>query len=209
MTSRTIAEQRRFVANSAPGPRPRRCRRPTGPSRTSSAKTSLAIELLMVPLVDQRDQARRAPPASAARRRRPCPARSSCAAARPSPSCWPPWRCRRRPRPPRSSRPAPGLREHAGVVVRHAVARDEAAAPRLRQLRHRARARARCARRRRPAAAGRAPGSSGSRAPLPCCASSACGRCAESQSRVSWTTRPPFATTSICRSISYSIAFCR
>ena len=61
--------------------------------------------------------------------------------------------------------------------------------------------------RRRPAA-DRARGSSGSRAPLPCCASTRCRR-RRSHSRVSCTTRPPSLETSICRSISYSSAFWR
>ena len=56
------------------------------------------------------------------------------------------------------------------------------------------------------AAAGRARGSSGSRAPLPCCASTASGRrrCPTAAFRAS--TRPPPRARAVCRSISYSSA---
>ena len=117
---------------------------------------------------------------------------------------------RRRRRPPRSSRPAPRTasarrRRTSGS----AYCCDEPPAPRLGQLGHRrAHARRRAPRRRR-AAADRARESTGSRAPLPCCASNGCARppnpTAASPARRGRRSR----ATSICRSISYSSAFSR
>ena len=179
---------RRLRPSSAPAPRLRRSRRRDRPESYILANTSLAMELLMVPLSTSAIR----PASAAGGQRRVADRRAALVQraqqSRPSPSCWPPSGSRRRRLPPRSSRRAPRTasarrrrnREWRSCATNRAPAR-------LRQLGHRRAHARRRAPRPRPAAAGRARESSGSRAPLPCCAWNACGRSTESHSRVSWT----------------------
>ena len=103
-----------------------------------------------------------------------------------------------------------GLREHAGVVFRQRVLRRRGAACARPAAPAARRAAARSRRRRRAAAADPARGNSGSRALLPCCASPPCGRRRGiPQARLLPHASAVATRASICRSISYSSAFCR
>ena len=83
------------------------------------------------------------------------------------------------------------LRQHAGVVFGNGVGASRTADAGPLAVRASSRAPRRCARRPPPAAAGRALGNSDSRAPLPCCAWSACARWTSPTAASPARTRPP------------------
>ena len=82
-------------------------------------------------------------------------------------------------------------RQRDDLGVREAVSGLEARTQRGGRFRNGVSDRSAAAPDRSRAAADPAPGNTDSRAPLPCCASTPCSQLRVSQSRVSWTTRPP------------------
>ena len=183
-----------------------------GPMSYIFSKTSLAIDAADRALARRARSARRAPPASAAPARSSTPRSFSVRSSSPITQLLAAFGLpRRRARSPRSSRPAPRVCvSSAGVVLRQPVLPRRTAGAARRAARASSRASRRDARRvddeRRQVGLGEV--AVVVRLFLAAHRVASCPAAA-SHSRVSCTTRPPCSSTSICRSISYSMRLLR